>query len=108
MLAGCGQSAASAAEKISPSAENYFSVDREDFLSGGIDRVLDEAFRSRIDEAALDEYGQCIFGGTFCEHLLAFACVGDASRAEDFRLTCISTSVPLWLGKSASYEQATP
>lgn len=59
-----------------------------------------EAFRQRVAAAPLEEFGECIYGVSFCDQLIAFSCFG-ASWPEDLRVTCLSLQTPLWPGNPA-------
>ena len=76
-------------------ADNYSIASRELFLDFGIDNLLSSEVRQRIADSSLTEYGHSLFGNTFCDGLLAFVCIGDPANADDYRLSCISTSTPL-------------
>ena len=76
-------------------ADNYSIDSRELFLNFGIDSLLTPQVRQRIADSSLSEYGHSLFGNTFCDGLLAFVCIGDQTNADDYRLSCISTTTPL-------------
>ena len=63
-----------------------------------------EAFRQRVAEASLDEFGACSYGETFCDHLIAVACFGHVTDLDSFRVDCLSLQTPLWPGNPAHAE----
>ena len=78
------------------------SVRNENFIR----HVFNEDFRARVAAASLEEFGVCPYGETCCDHLIAITCVGNVSESENFRVSCISTSVKLWPGNPAYTEMA--
>ncbi len=65
-----------------------------------------EDFRQRVAAASLDEFGACLYGETFCDHLIAFSCFGNASDPDSFRVDCLSLQTPLWPGNPARADAA--
>ncbi len=67
-----------------------------------------EEFRQRVAAASLDEFGECIYGDTFCEHLIALFPVGDPTDPGNLRVSCLSLQTPLWPGNPAQAEAVLP
>ena len=67
-----------------------------------------EDFRQRVAAASLEEFGACLYGETFCDHLIAFSCFGNASDPDSFRVDCLSLQTPLWPGNPARTSPAEP
>ena len=67
-----------------------------------------EAFRQRVAAAPLGEFGECIYGDTFCDHLIAFFPVGDPADPGNLRVFCLSLQTPLWPGNPASAQTPQP
>ena len=67
-----------------------------------------EDFRRRVAAASLDEFGECIYGDTFCDHLIALFPVGDPADPENLRVACLSFQAPLWPGNPARAEAVPP
>ena len=89
--------------------------DRAEFLDmvprGDFEGVLfSDAFRERIAAASVEECGQCIFGATCLDHLIAFAGFGMDNTDTDYRIRAISNTTPLWPGRAQdpNYVQVTP
>ncbi len=89
--------------------------DRAEFLDmvpkGDFEGVLfSDAFRERIAAASAEECGQCIFGATCLDHLIAFAGFGMDNTDTDYRIRAISNTTPLWPGRpqDPNYVQVTP
>ena len=94
--------------------ETYSFVihDRAEFLDmvpqGDFQGVLfSDDFRRRIGSASTGEYGQCGFGATCLDHLIAFAALGMDNSDTDYKIRAISIFTPLWPGRSP-YVQAVP
>ncbi|MBR4393904.1 MAG: right-handed parallel beta-helix repeat-containing protein [Oscillospiraceae bacterium] len=89
-------------------------ADRDDFLNVKDELTGKTPFTSRVCErianASLDEFGQCIYGNTCCDHLIAFACAGNDIRTDNLYITAISTTTPLWPGRAmnSNYVQVVP
>ena len=86
---------------------SYVIHDREEFLDmvpqddfEGV--VFPDAFRERIGNASIEEYGSCVFGVTCLDHLIAFAGFGNDNTENDYRIRAISISTPLWPGRGES------
>ena len=80
------------------------SFQNENFYeTNGID-----AFRQRVADASLEEFGECRYGDTFCDHLIAFFCVGEPTTPDNFRVNCLSFDTPLWPGNPAHAEAVAP
>ena len=67
-----------------------------------------EGFRQRVAAASLDEFGECIYGDTFCDHLIALFPVGDPTDPGNLRVSCLSLQTPLWPGNPAHAEAVLP
>ena len=67
-----------------------------------------EEFRQRVAAASLDEFGECIYGDTFCDHLIALFPVGEPTDPGNLRVSCLSLQTPLWPGNPAYAEAAAP
>ena len=94
---------------------SYVIHDRDEFLDmvpkGDFQGVLfSDAFRERIRNASIEEYGSCVFGATCLDHLIAFAGYGMDNTENDYRINAISISTPLWPGGrgESDYVQVTP
>ncbi len=74
---------------------HYSISGREAFLTEDIGGILTEEFRARVAAAPLEQYGQSLFGNSFCDGYLAFSCWGNANDADAYRVSCISTAIPL-------------
>ena len=86
---------------------------REQFLILSMDEefmntTFSEAFRTTVAQADLAEFGDCVFGETFCDHRIAFSCYGTQVTEENLFVTCISADGPLWPGRSSGYVQTVP
>ena len=86
---------------------SYVIHDREEFLDmvpqGDFEGILfSDAFRKRIADASVEEYGSCVFGATCLDHLIAFAGYGMDNTENDYRINAISISTPLWPGRGES------
>ena len=86
---------------------SYVIHDRDEFLDmvpqddfEGV--VFPDAFRERIGNASIEEYGSCVFGVTCLDHLIAFAGFGNDNTENDYRIRAISISTPLWPGRGES------
>jgi hypothetical protein len=91
----------------------YIIPDSEDFLAlvkmGSTDNPLSPEFCEMVKNAALDSFGQCLFGNTFAAHRLAFACVSDTLKTmDDLKITCISVAQPLYRYQYAQTVPPTP
>ena len=86
--------------------ENYLIRDQEELIEG-MSSIFTERMRQRFADASLEEYGGCVFGTTCCDHLIAFACIGDPASESSYRVSAISLDLPLWPGRSM-YIQVTP
>ncbi|MCR5576672.1 MAG: right-handed parallel beta-helix repeat-containing protein [Oscillospiraceae bacterium] len=81
------------------------SVGNENFMHN----TFNEDYRQRIADSSIVEIGNCVFGETFCDHMLAFSCFGDEVTEDTLKVTAISFAGPLWPGRSeAAYVQAVP
>ncbi len=67
-----------------------------------------DAFRQRVTAASLEEFGDCSYGETFCDHLIAMICVREPTVPDDFRVSCLSFDTPLWPGNPPSAETVAP
>ena len=85
--------------------------DREAFLNVKDELTGESPFtprvRERIANAPLEEFGQCLYGNTCCDHLIAVACAGNDLRVDNLYVTAISTTTPLWPGRDP-YVSAVP
>ncbi len=79
--------------------------DREEYLGMARDGYFTNElftdtfrFRDRIAADGLSEFGQCIFGTTCLEHLIAFTCFGDKLTEDNLKIRAISVNTPLWPG----------
>ena len=96
--------------------DGYSTVvhDRNEFLSLTIVLTDNSPFTPRVCErianASVSEFGNCIFGETCLDHLIAFSCIGDHVTEDNLRITAISTTTPLWPGLhiNSGYVQAVP
>ena len=83
-----------------------------DLVSGEYftDEAFSDAFRQRIADASLAEFGRCIFGNTCLDHLIAFSCFGEQVTEENLKITAISVLTPFWPGQPAGdgYVQFVP
>ena len=91
----------------------YIIPGSEDFLAlvkmGSTDNPLSPEFCEMVKNAALDSFGQCLFGNTFAAHRLAFACVSDTLKSmDDLKITCISVAQPLYRYQYAQTVPPTP
>ena len=90
---------------------SYVIHDRAEFLEmvpreGFENSLFSDGFRQRIGNASAEEYGQCVFGVTCLDHLIAFAGLGQDNSDTDYRIRAISISTPLWPGRN--YVEAVP
>lgn len=70
------------------------SMDDEGFLEANNVK----AFQSKVAEAPLEEYGNCLYGETFAGHLLAFIAQDNGNGVISYRINCLSMETPLWPG----------
>lgn len=78
------------------------SVSNVNFLQAN----FNDDYRKRIAAADILEFGDCVFGETICDHLIAFSCFGGEVKEDNLFVTAISLSTPLYPGRA--YAEAVP
>ena len=61
-----------------------------------------EAWREQVAAASSEELGECLYGETFADHLMAFIAQDNGNGIISYRISCISLQTPLWPGNPPS------
>ena len=61
-----------------------------------------EVWREQVAAASSEELGECLYGETFADHLMAFIAQDNGNGIISYRISCISLQTPLWPGNPPS------